>query len=839
MMEHPSAAWAGLVCLVALSTALAYLVSRAVPWRSMQHRDALILPTALALAPFLLGILCIGAGMVGRNFSPLTQLWIVIGALLAACVAILKWVALTPATTPTASWKPRSLVEFLLLVLLLISVADLLFLAIRLPLTENDALEYGLVGRAIYEAHTLQVYPLLDADATASGLFAPWTHPPLYPSLIALTYAIQGTAEQADLMKLIAPWFTLGAACGLLGLGRLHSRQAGWLTGLLFLTIPLLIAGAQSSAIDALPISGMVLVLIALAGIDRRGFKAAVCIGGMLGMALWTHSQAILYVPILAAVLITTGGLNNARHSASLAGKALLVAGLVAAYPYLRNIAIYGTPISDNPAVFALKSLDWDGFFRYARSIYDWSTRLQYGLLKGFIALHSYGLVFWMAAISIFYLVVTRVASRRGWRSAFDTGALNPADQTPVVALHILAVYFGGIVASLIVGTDLMIKNDRYLLVIGPAVALLGAWGVAELFGSRGANLARPRGAMWTAARAGLCILIVGHTGAFLLYGNMMQWLQLVEVTSAKPVETSEGPRRSWPVLSMKKDPLLAWNGIQLVKHMPDEVPADARILAIHPADFYYTDRKMLSYLDPRMVPLYGESEPAAFAKELQELGVRYVQVPGYLIPPASHSSLLPLLSDPGLADLVVDSSFSQLYRLRTKSASARAHKVPVGSQNLFDQTWVEYPKVGVGGPAFAIRKWSRGVVAMPDTAESTTSILPRSYSHMLEAGDEVAGKNPVPPIQVQPGKEYVLRLNVEGEGYIRVWIWKGDGVNPDAWRQVLAGDFALSPQTPRFDFSRRMLIDDNETRLRIGIERYGISRLSVRSASLVELGFQ
>lgn len=286
----------------------------------------------------------------------------------------------------------------------------------------------------------------------------------------------------------------------------------------------------------------------------------------------------------------------------------------------------------------------------------------------------------------------------------------------------------------------------------------------------------------------------------------------------------------------MKADPLLGWSSIQVARQLSALVPAQARVLAIRPADFYYTDRRMLSYLDPRMLPLYQEQDPAKLADLLRGLGVEYVQMPDYLIPPASHTSLMPLLSDPGLADLVVDANFSQLYRLRPPANRATRPHSAASVRNLFDWAWIEYPRVGVGGPAFALRVLGKGVVTMPGSSSSTNALLPRSYSHMLEVGSTESDGRAVGPIPVKSGREYVLKLEVEGEGYVRIWVWKGKVTDPDSWRQTLAGDFALSSQTPRVEFSRRMRIDGEASGVRIGIERYGISRLAVKSASLVEL---
>lgn len=836
-MSNPTAAWGGLVFLITLSTFLAFLIARELPWQTRCNGELLVVPTALALGPFILGICSVLIGLMTEGVSLQVQVSIIAAVMASVGGLFLKFSkTLKNSGSSGMRWLPASGGERTLLFVLLICAADILYLAIRLPLTENDALEYGLVGRAIFEARTLSVYPLLNADSVASGFFAPWTHPPLYPSLVALTYGLQDTASQADLMKTIAPWFTLGAASGLVGLGRLHSPRMGWLAAILFLTIPLLGVGAQTSAIDALPVAGMVLLLIALVGIDRSRRGAALAIGSLLGLALWTHSQAILYAPILVVAMVVTGGVSEWRASTVLAFKSLLIAAVFASYPYLRNIAIYGTPISDNPAVFALGGLDWDGFFRYARSIYDWSTRLQYGVLKGFLAVHSYGFAFWVAIVGAIYQLTVVLTPAKNWRVLFNVSAQPLGAVVPLIAFHVLAIYFGGVVASLVVGTDLMIKNDRYLLVIAPAVGLLGAWACIELLYARWSQNVRDRAKSKLFVQAGVCILLFGHACAFLLYGNLMQWLQLVDVTWHKSDPAQTLPDLP-PVIAMKADPLLGWGGIQMVRQLSKEVPSDARILAMRPADFYYSDRRMLSYLDPRTVPLY-EQAPTKLVDSLQRLGVNYVQVPDYLIPPVSNSSVMGLLSDPELTELIVDANFNQLYRLRlSEERTEQTRRISI-SQDLFDWDWVEYPRLGVGGPAFALRGMGKGRVTMPSSFFSTTSILPRSYSHMLLVGLTTSGSQLTGPIPVKSGKEYVLKLDVEGEGFFRIWVWKGKEpvTDPASWLQTLAGDFALSSKTSHLAFSRRMRIDGEVSGVRIGIERYGVSRLTVKSATLVEL---
>ena len=316
-----------------LSTAAGYAAARLVPWRSDWHLRCLALPLAILLAPFLLGLSVMIALVIFPGAEPQNHVKAAAaGLLVLAFGLIFVKRSLLPAVKMAPA--PRGVWFWLLVLVLAACVTDLLYLVWRLPLTENDALEYGLVGRAIYEARSLAVYPLLDQSASSSGFFAPWTHPPLYPSLIYAAYALQESAAVSGWMKLVAPWFLLAAVVAVIGMGRLQSLRAGLMAGVLLVSMPLLATGAETAAIDSLPVAGMALLMIGLVGLDRAHRFAGIYMGVFVGLALWTHSQAILYLPILMAALVLTGGMLNWRSSLRLAFFSLLVALLLAGYPY-------------------------------------------------------------------------------------------------------------------------------------------------------------------------------------------------------------------------------------------------------------------------------------------------------------------------------------------------------------------------------------------------------------------------------------------------------------------------------------------------------------------------
>ncbi|RUP29392.1 MAG: hypothetical protein EKK45_10855 [Curvibacter sp.] len=818
------------IIFILLSTGVGYGVVRLAPWRSSTHFYCLAWPLALALGPFILGLCTILTLVVFGGVSPHIHLrYLALGLLVVAFLLATKKSRWRKADRPA---EIRKFSDWLLVSIFLLCVVDVIFLAAKLPLAENDALEYGLVGRAIYDARSLSVYPLLDTSASASGFFAPWTHPPLYSSLIYVAYALQGSAEIAGWMKLIAPWFMLSAAAGVIGMGRLQGVRTAWLAGILFIGVPLLAIGSENAAIDALPVAGMVLLMLSLVGLERKNWLTPIYIGLLVGLGLWTHSQVILYLPIVVVVLFATGGVANWKISLRVVSLALVVVLIVAGYPYLHNMEIYGVPISDNPEVFSLPSLDWAGYFRYTRSIYNWGTRLQYGLLKGLVAVHNYGFVFWLGGLAFVYLIFTGMLGR--WlKDVRYMRSMDEGDGFLLVSLAVLVIYHAGVLASMLIGTDLMIKNDRYFLVVTPPIALLAASGIARVIHSCSMSLYAQAGINLRSGAlvAVVAVLLIGHACAFLLYGNLAQWAQLLDIRRPESSMSLE--------ISMRKDPLANLNGIKIAQNMHAYISPEALVLAIRPADMYYARRKMVSYLDPIMVPMYGCKDARQLFEQLHKSGVGYIQVPDYFIPPVNNSALMDLISDPRLTVLVQDAKFSQLYALKSLPI-ADFNEVESSKIDLSALPWREYPRIGVGGPAFALQGEFSRTVQLPATSESHSSLLAKSYSHILEVGDGDSNGllegNIEQLVHVIPGKEYVINLDVEGEGFNKVLVWMREP-NVERWSgPYFAGDFVLSPQIPSLMFKRRMRMPEGVQLMRIGIERYGISRLTLKKAFLTRL---
>lgn len=803
MTDVSTLAWVLAAAMLLLASAAGCAIAAWWPWSEGARRGGLPLYWGLGLAPLLLGlvVVVVMAALPGAAHAlHLAGVVAVLAIPVALAFARRRWSFLRPPERQPPTWLERGLALLLLAVF-----AVLLLNATLLPLLQNDALEYTLVGRAIFESRTLADYPLVHPERGASGFFGPWTHPPLYVALIYLANVLQGHADAPGLMRLWAPWSLVAAAGVTSALGATASRRAGLAAALLLLATPLLFLGADTALIDALPILGLLLAAGALLGMDGPSWRRGAAAGLALGLALWTHSQAILFVPLLGAVLLVRDARQpwgaRLREGAVLFG----LAAALACWPYLRNLGIFGSLISDNPVVFALPNQAWPDYFRIGRGVDHWPAIMQYGWFKGWSALEAYGFCFW--------IMLPALALHR-WKAA----GLPPAGRAAYQACIVLvACYLLGVVASTALGLDLMIKNERYMLAIVPFVCLVGAFGL-EALRARGRALA-------VVVSTGLVLLVCAQALAFVAY----RFAGSGDAVAA-PLERK----------------LEAMPEYQVVKFLREQTPPAALVLSLKPADMYYAQRRMLSYLDPRMLPFYGAANPEQALAILQGLGVSYVHVPDYGLPPLYNSPLHAILRSPLLATLAFQADGNQVYRL-APSGLAEGQALDLVDGKVL---WTRATALVLGGrkALSSVRKEAEAA----DMAQASEGGLPLRLFHrdwttsLTAAGfaSALEGEARARPLglPVQGGEEYGLDLELEGSGLVRIWMRQFDAQGPikdthlRSRPAILLSDVTLGGPYAERKFSRRVRMLAGARYATFTLEHVGSSRLLVHAAHLVPL---
>lgn len=841
MIEFSIKAWLGFSLLVILASGAGLAFACFISWKDTARQARMNLAFGLALGPFLAGLAIILALYFFPRDSHATHLWVTALILFIPCaLGLTKW-----SSRPQQIIDPRSpsLGFYLLCALLILWISALLVNSVFIPLIANDALEYATVGRELFHVRTLDAYPVLNPDTNLSGFYGPWTHPPLYVSLIYLMSIIQRHADAPGLMRLIAPWFLITATFGVVSLGILRSKTFGLLSGVLFLSTPLLFLGAGAGAIDALAVSGVTLIILILLGARNDTAKYSISLGLVLGVSLWTHSQALLFVPLIFAMLIIRRGFSDWLMIVKEAVIVSICALVVGGAPYFKNWTIYGSAVSDNPPVFALRELDWSGYFSYARGLDNWAAIIQYGVLKGWFVPTSFGFAFWLWTLGAFLFWRQFRRNEKVGKTGLRQSLLDQEQQLLWLSGSFVVVYLLGVLCSVGLGVDIMIRNGRYMLVMVPALVFLAAYAV-ELSCQRATNLLS-RTTTPGLLRDAILGLAIGCSAIILLnyflVGLYAEWRQVP--SQPKPdifaEDAAEGNQSKAPRFDFILD---YWPSIRLARQLDDVVPADSLVLSMRPADMYYTKRRFVSYLDPRLIGVYREKTARAVAQKLQELGIHFIQLTDYSLPPFYNSALQSVLADPELSRLESSVGMSQLYSLHSSGLkkSTATELAPPGfpwaRSHLF--------------PAFVPKSIVELIGFQPTPFKSsesvTTSLLNHQDQSVLLATGFAGGIGWGALKQTFIGienAEYLINLGLHGKGFVRLWIAQFDSTGApvlydtiDKGKPLRIGEIALTESHPGQDFARRFRPHPDGKFLRIGVEHFGRSSVLIEKASITKL---
>lgn len=798
-----------LLAVLLASHAMLRLAS-AMPWSDAAVRASFPVFFGLALAPFLVGFLSVLALGMLSGASHNTHFLFIYG-MLAVINAVVFRVSVKKAGDATGSFD---LLERSACAVLVFMVVILLFNASFYPLMQNDPLEYATVGRAFFETRMLDIYPLVEPHEVASGFYGPWTHPPLYVASIYSTYLMQGQADTPGLMRLIAPWYAMGAAGLIYAIGHLTSRRVGLLSVLFFAPTPLLFLGVESASIDVIPILGFLLIVASIVGLGK-GLKPALWQGLALGVALWTHSQAILFIPLAGVILLLVHGLSAWRALLKQYSIMLLVGLAIAIWPYLHNYAVLGTFVSDNPIIFALPSLDWPSYFRFNRGVSSAAAIIQYGVLKGWFAYDSYALLFWlMTPAFIFYIL--RILRERLLLPLLLQGNGTLSQLMPWVSAGIILTYLGGVVVSVLLGIDLMIRNERYMLIIVPFVALLSGWFIDALL-----QLHFQR-RLWRMLRRialmGMFLVIIAQLILFIFF-------------------RLEGATLHATLVGTHAEKLLLRPEYRTIAYLREHTPPDAVVLSLKPADMYYAHRRMISYLDPRLVDFYQTTDPKKAVSLLKALHITYVHLPNYSLPPFYNSSLQLILADPTLSTLIYNAAGHQIYRLEPSGTlSGRPRDLIKENPWVRSQQWII-----AGRKTLRRMPILRGPfdIHTPSVAQMPLKLFQRDVSHALIVGEE---NRPETYIPVASHQCYVASFLLSGFGSVEIWMRSYDKNgqlvtrNPNGNPRKLIASIVLDNKEESQVLKKTFCTLPKMTSLRLELEHYGNSVLQVHQATLQHL---
>lgn len=797
-----------LALLVAVASLAGVGVSRCLPWSDVALRARVDIAAGVTMGPLLAAVATTGALWAWPGAQPFGHAALV-GALLMAVAVVGHRLAPRRARAPAPA--PRRIEGAIALAVAAGYFGALVFDTAVVPLIQNDALEYATVGRILYEARSLSAYPAVRPAESASGFYGPWTHPPSYVALIYLANVLQGHADSARAMRWISPWCLVAGTYLVASLGAMRSPRVGWTAGLIFASTPILFLGASSALIDPLPVSGMALALAGLVALRMDGPRAAAAWGLMLGLGLWTHSQAILFPCLLLPLLWWVAGPRPGDASvwrqlprcAGLAAVAVAVAVVVGGLPYLRNLGIFGSLISDNPVVFAHRPLQWAEYFAWQRGLASFGEILQYGVLKGFFAIEAYSVAFWLALPGAWKAI--GILRRARWGDA----GRDPADVLVGGAALLWLMYLGATALSAALGIDLMIRNERYLLVMMPAIGLLVADGLLG-------DAERPDARWWPRLRRMVLVALAVSVP-----------LQLAVLLSYRQSQL-RGDMASFAESAQ----IERWPPFAVVKHLKRSTEPDAVAFSMKPADMFYAGRRMVSYLDPAAIPFYDlAQDPERAFEELKRLHVTHVHMPDYFLPPVYMSALMDLMADPSRTRLRAESEGYQLYELVREGGAAspswQALEVPSG--------WTLQTHAVLAGRKTRMRvvtdsrdfrlgeaSANEGVAGMFHRDSARVILSPTLDVGAALQGCRSQGRN----------AELLVEASFTGRAYVQVMVLLSDASGRQLERRVVGDRPTLADEAPT-RIVRRSTLGRDVQQLRLMVEHRGDSRLNLRSAAL------
>lgn len=786
-----------LFCAIVLSFLASFSVVKLIQFRTDLEKPNTAALFALALSPFTFSAVAIVVMILFDRHSHQFHLYATyIGLLCLALFSVRTWSQITF----NSKSESYSTTEKLLSSVLVLSLGAVLFNAISFPLTQNDSLEYMTVAREMFITRSIYTYPLLDSAASHSGFYGPWTHSPMYVVLIYFFDIMQGHAEFPGIASFVSFWFLCSALIFIYLLGCIHNRIAGFVACLSLMIAPLFFLGVDASLIDALPVSGFAMMLcsILLFSINKRNAFVA---GILLGFGVWTHSEAVLFLPLFVAGVIIFYGLKRWRNWLVFSGIALIVAILVAAWPYLRNLQIYQSMVEiDVEGVFTIPELGWKDYFRTGRGIDYLTAKIQYGVFKGWFSLKEYSFTYWLMLIGVFvFFTHTKVISI--FRHLFVEKSLKFQERVVLLYIGLVLCYLVGVILSIALDMDMMIRNERYQLAISPAVVLVVGWGMSSLLSSR------PSKGFFSRRCVLIMLLLfsVLHSSAFIAYRLIKNNFLIADFITSFPSR-----ERVHPELSI---------GDYLNQHTLDT----SIVLSLRPADMYYVKRRMISYLDPRLISFYREKDKNVAVSILKDLGISYVYLTDYALPSFYNSILQEILMDKDLATLEFDMKGYQVYALKPSKQQVTE------TYNMINDeaAWTKKCQLVIGGRKaikYVDLYLSEEKIDLTKISQPCldTPLFHRDYITLLLSKG----------MEVTPGQEYGLNVGLEGDGYIQFWLVYYDK-HGEINKRILYGDTLLSDSRPRQTFNRRFKVPADAAFIRLGVEHKGYSRIRIKEVEL------
>jgi len=289
---------------------------------------------------------------------------------------------------------------------------------------------------------------------------------------------------------------------------------------------------------------------------------------------------------------------------------------------------------------------------------------------------------------------------------------------------------------------------------------------------------------------------------------------------------------------------------IKLIDFLDNHVEESGVVLSLKPADMYYSSRRMMSFLDERLLSFYGKKDIDSAYDELRKFGITHVHIPSYGIPPIYNSQLFSLLRNPNYTTLRYQTTAGQIYTLIPEASSKRGGALPIPGTRRFTNTmqqdispknmqWVRQDVFSLGGRKIFIKWGERNSLL---TEASYRRDLPYDLFHRhwrTIASVGIALPNMLPAensiLHVEPSREYAIDLRLAGAGFLEISVDQfAKQEEHDAYELIKHTEitsFELSENQPMRDYGFRFLTEPTAQAMVLNIKSMGSSAVEIVTA--------
>lgn len=357
---------------------------------------------------------------------------------------------------------PRT-VHIGLVALVLCVIGFLLLQGLVDPLVENDPLKHANVARMVVRDMSVEHYPYAVADPI-TGYYAAAVHPMGFHMIQVWLRLLSGSAGEVWTIKTVTPFYLLCLSAAIFVAMRKFGTLTAWLAVAIFLAAPLIANVARINHIDIFRLYFFFAAFAFLARYlqDRlAGDLAHSAIGA--GMALYAHAAGILFVPLAIGVFAVAFAIPLKQRIIAVC-VILAVAGLIGGRQYVVNYQLYGSPVTSKELVWDEGYVQGSLHTEYTRNIITPYDKVVHGALRGFTQLNRFGFTYWLFVLTLII----------GWRKIL-------ADRTAATFTLVIGGFGAGVLLSMLLGLDIIIKNPRYFLTIHPLMSAVAAIGLAAV----------------------------------------------------------------------------------------------------------------------------------------------------------------------------------------------------------------------------------------------------------------------------------------------------------------------------------------------------------------------